>query len=167
MKQVHVFHHVDYHNTLHQQIGHGIPVFTGYRQKGGGLGSILGFLGRYAIPLLKKYVLPHAKTAVFKTISDVGNGQSVKEAIKSNATAMLKNVGQSITSPQSGAGLVRKKRKAGVTLASVACCELKRKGLNHKSPNTSKKTKKSKPKSKPKSKRSKKKKVQSKRDIFG
>jgi hypothetical protein len=111
MKQVHVFDHSLYHQSLQQQIGHGMPVFLGSRQKGGGLGSILGFIGKYAIPLLNQYIIPHAATAVMDTLSDVSKGAPVKDSMKKAGIQMLKNVGRSVLNPQQGHGLKPRRKR--------------------------------------------------------
>lgn len=160
MKHLHVFNHEHYHHALEHQIGNGIPVFSGTRQKGGGLGSIIGFLGRYALPLLKKFVFPHAKAAALSTLSDISSGKSIKEAVSGNAATMVKNVGHSIIKgEQTGSGLRTVKRKSNITLDS--CHLLKRKG------STTKPKPKKKKKEKPKIVNKNRKKVKSKRDIFG
>jgi hypothetical protein len=157
MKHVHIFNHHYYHQTLHEQVGKGIPVFTGYRQKGGGLGSILGFIGKYAIPLINKYVLPHAKTALVNTVSDLGSGKTLKQSLKSNSVKLLQNVGNEIVKRQIGNGLGSKKIKLSPKIKSVHC---KKPELSH-LPFKKSKTKKQAPKPKPKRK------PKSKRDIFG
>lgn len=167
MKHVHVFHHEHYHRVLENQIGKGIPVFRGYRQKGGGLGSILGFIGRYGLPLITKYILPHAAPAIMSTVSDITNGQSIKTALKSNAIKMATKFGKSILKPQAGAGLGSRKRKALLGATSEECKVLHE---SHHSSNP-KKSKASSVKSgnkrktptAPKKRRS----IFSKRDIFG
>jgi len=116
MKSKYIFHHDNYYHTLKSQVGNGIPVFHGVRQRGGGIGSVLGGIAKYALPLIAKYVLPHAKSAVADTFSDLTkNGLSVKQALKSNGLQFLKNVGSgvvsSVLSKQSGNGLVRKSTK--------------------------------------------------------
>lgn len=93
MRQKYIFHHDHYYHTLKSQIGGQIPVFHGVRQRGGGLGSVLGGISKYALPLIMKYVLPHAKEAGLRTISDVVKGSSVKSALKKNGVGFLKNVG--------------------------------------------------------------------------
>jgi hypothetical protein len=86
-------------------------VFHGVRQRGGGLGSVLGGIAKYAFPLLR-WLLPHAKHAALRTVSDVVGGRhSVKSALKENGIGFLKNVGSDIigsaagVSRQSGNGI--------------------------------------------------------------
>jgi hypothetical protein len=124
MKNIHVFNHHHYHDTLHDQIGKGIPVFSGFRQKGGGLGSILGLIGRYGIPLLQKYILPHAASAAMSTISDLTQGKPLKETLKSNTVGLLRNVARGLRSPQRGSGLNKRISK---TITAVECGVLKKK----------------------------------------
>lgn len=158
MKNIHIFNHHHYHETLNEQIGKGIPVFVGSRQKGGGLGSILGLIGRYVIPLLQKYVFPHAKNAIVNTVSDLAQGKPLSQTLKNQTLGMLKNVGTSLTKPQKGSGLKDSKIKR---IGTFEC------GMGKKRKQTkAKKNIKKKPKlstKKPKSKT----KPLSKRDIFG
>lgn len=158
MKSIHIFNHHHYHHTLHEQIGHGIPVYTGYRQRGGGLGSIFGFIKKYAIPVISKYILPHAKSALINTVSDVSQGQSIKSALKNNAMSLVKNVSKGIVQPQSGAGLRGIKRVGEETDHSVHNKKSKNlKVVHHHISKNSSKIK----------KRKKGNKITSKRDIFG
>ena len=113
-KSKYIFHHDHYYHTLKSQIGNGIPVFHGVRQRGGGIGSVLGGIAKYALPLIAKYILPHAKSAVASTVSDIAqNGLTVKQALKSNGLKFLKKVGSgvvnSVLNNQSGSGIVRKR----------------------------------------------------------
>lgn len=159
MKSIHIFDHHHYHHTLQDQIGHGIPVYTGYRQRGGGLGSIFGFIKKYAIPVISKYILPHAKSALINTVSDVSQGQSIKSALKNNAMSMVKNVSKGIVQPQSGAGLHGIKRVGEETDHSFHNKKSKCHKVSHQQI-----TKKIRLKTK---KRKKDNRIKSKRDIFG
>jgi len=85
------------------------------RQRGAGLGSVLGAIARTLIPLAKnilwpaakKYVIPHAKEAAKHFAGDVLTGRNVKESFKEHSKGALKGIGTQITS-QSGTG--RRKR---------------------------------------------------------
>jgi hypothetical protein len=115
MKQVYIFHHDHYYHTLKNQIGHGIPVFHGSRQRGAGIGSIFGGIAKYALPLLMKYIVPHAKTAATSVISDLVNKRApLKESLRTSGTTFLKNVGKSVLDTQEGGQILRRnlKRKA-------------------------------------------------------
>jgi len=117
MRQKYIFHHDHYYHTLKGQVGAGIPVFHGVHQRGGGLGSVLEGIAKYALPLLMKYVFPHARDAASK-IADVKlGGQTVKRALKKNGIGFLKNVGVNILSSakeelQTGKGIRRATKKA-------------------------------------------------------
>lgn len=88
------------------------------RQRGGGLGSILGTIARRLIPIArnilwpaaKKYVLPHAATAAKQVASDVLSGRNVKESIKDHGKQALKGIGEQIIN-QSGSGRKRRRIK--------------------------------------------------------
>lgn len=109
MKQKYIFQNDDYFNTFKEQIGSGIPVFHGVSQRGSGLGLIFATKAKYAIPLVKKYLLPHAKSAALNTISEVASGKSFKQSKKNQGLGFLKNVGKDIllnsTQIQSGKGI--------------------------------------------------------------
>lgn len=115
MKSRYIFHTDNYYNTLKNQIGQGIPVFHGGRQRGGGLGSVLGFISKYALPLIKKYIIPHIKNAAISSVHDVvGDGLSIKSSLKNRGKQFIKNVGisaaNSIVSKQTGGGKRRSKK---------------------------------------------------------
>lgn len=93
------------------------------RQRGAGLGGILGSIARKLIPIAKnilwpaakKYVLPHAAEAARHLAGDVLTGKNVKESIKVRGGQALKGIGEEIFT-QSGSGRKRRiksrKRKA-------------------------------------------------------
>lgn len=123
MRQKYTFHHDHYYNTLREQVGQGIPVFHGLRQRGGGLGSVLGGFAKYALPLLVKYIMPHAKEAVLKSVGEIAGGShSVKSSLKRNGIGFLKNVGEGLldslttSSKQIGKGI----RKRTYTQANLS-----------------------------------------------
>lgn len=116
MRQKYIFHHDHYYHTLKDQIGNGIPVFHGVRQRGGGIGSVLGGIAKYALPLLMKWVMPHAKKAALSTVADVAKGgKSLKSSLKRNGLALLKDVGtdvlNSVRNKQIGKGLGSRQKK--------------------------------------------------------
>jgi hypothetical protein len=119
MKVIHVFNHEDYHRAIHGQLGHGMPVFSGSRQKGAGLGAILGYIGRYALPIFSKYIAPHAKAALMNTLSDVVEGRPVLPSIRANSLSMVKNVGKNVLNSQSGGGLPFKARARPVSIQKL------------------------------------------------
>lgn len=109
MKTVHVFDINDYHHALSPSYMHD-GIF--YRQKGGGVGGVLGTMKRYSIPIIKKYVIPHFREAVFNTVKDVAlHGSSVKGAVKNNTKKFFGGIGNDIYSNivQSGKGISRKR----------------------------------------------------------
>jgi len=76
MKPNYVFNHHDYYHTLQKQIGGNIHIYAGTKQRGEGLGNVLSFIQKHAIPLVKRYILPHAKRAVVRTLSVLAEGTS-------------------------------------------------------------------------------------------
>ena len=80
----------DYAKSYYKnQVGGVIPPYVGTRyQRGGGLGSILGSLGRVAIPLLKKSGSGVAKQALHTGVrlaGDILAGKNAKKAVKARA----------------------------------------------------------------------------------
>jgi hypothetical protein len=63
------------------------------RQRGSGIGGILGTIARTVMPFLAKYVFPSAKTFVRKTAGDIFSGRNVKETLKEHGIDALKDVG--------------------------------------------------------------------------
>lgn len=96
------------------------------RQRGAGLGSILGSLARGLIPIAKnilwpaakKYVLPHAVTAAKSFAGDVLSGRNVKESIKERGKTALKGIGEQIVT-QSGSGNRRRTKSKKRKLSQV------------------------------------------------
>ncbi|OXA53736.1 hypothetical protein Fcan01_11171 [Folsomia candida] len=108
MKTAYIFDHKDYFHALQPQIGGGFAVYAGTRQRGGGLGGVLGALVKYGIPIAKKYILPHAKDAFLRTVADITSDRSsAKESVKNNSKRLIKDIGSSIVSKlvQDGSGL--------------------------------------------------------------
>ena len=89
-----------YHFYLPTQVGKGNEDLAFYannwrRQKGGGLGGILGSIARRILPLAQKYIFPHAKSAIKNISSDILQGKNVKETLKTHAKAAIKDAGKS------------------------------------------------------------------------
>lgn len=108
MKQLYTFSDHHYFNTLSTQKGGGIRIFKGSRQRGAGLGSIIGFLQKYAIPLFREYLMPRAAAAISNTAEDVlRRGIPLKSALKSNSRSFLNSVVNSNFNKQKGSGDVK------------------------------------------------------------
>ena len=153
MKKVHIFNHDMYHHTLKHQIGSGIPVFSGIRQRGGGLGGVLGFVGRYAIPLLSKYVIPHVRKALIGTAVDLITNNPIKKTVKQNIRSLAKNVGSDIVQNigvQKGKGITRKNKNQLSTTISTKQVPSKKPKTVSKSKKKNVQKKKSKPSKKTK-----------------
>lgn len=111
MRNMYVFEHEHYHNALKSQLhSHVLPRF--HRQRGGGIGGVIGSISHYAIPVARKYVLPEVKTAALRTIADVVGGTPVSTALVSNAKTLVTNVGRRIFNPptQTGSSISRKRK---------------------------------------------------------
>ena len=87
-----------------------INIFRRYRpsKRGNGVISFLSKYGRYALPFLKKIILPSAKDFSKNVVSDVIAGNSLKSTLKKRGKQSLKDVGNRILS---GAGRRGRKRK--------------------------------------------------------
>lgn len=112
MKSMYVFNHEHYHNALKPR-HHSVVLPRYYRQRGGGIGGIIGSLTHYAIPVVQQYVIPEAKKAAIRTIGDVVSGTPITTALVNNGKTFLSNVGKDLIQPiiQSGASINRKRRR--------------------------------------------------------
>jgi hypothetical protein len=93
-----------------QQRGDGsFPIYIGtsHRQKGHGLGNILGSLFRRILPTLKTYA-PHALRAGANIFDDVSKGKSWKDATFQRVPETISNIVFNKNS-QSGSGLRRRR----------------------------------------------------------
>ena len=88
-----------------------INIFCRYRptRRGQGVLSFLSKYGRYALPFIKKFIIPSAKDFSKNVASDMIGGSSLKSSLKNRGKQSLKDIGKRILS---GAGSgVRRKRK--------------------------------------------------------
>jgi len=102
--------------------------FSGVRrQRGSGLGGIFGTVARHLIPFFKRFILPHAASAVSSIASDIAlKKQPLSASIKEHGKQALKRAGSDILN-QSGSGKRRKrestkrspKRKKGQVGGSI------------------------------------------------
>jgi|SRR5271154_7137705 len=115
MKHVYQFDDDNYYQTFKAQLHNG-PNFNGISQKGGGF---LGALSSYAVPLFKRYIVPHAKQAALSLVNDVvSNRSSLQEAIKRHGYNLAQNIKNDLLCNQKGSGK-RLKRKAKTILSSA------------------------------------------------
>jgi hypothetical protein len=89
------------------------------RQRGNGIGGIFGSIGRFLLPLVKKYILPRAATAARNVAKDVFAGQNVGQSLRTHGLGGLQSAGREFISdlaqgnlPQSGSGRGRKRPAA-------------------------------------------------------
>lgn len=83
-----------YHYLKPQRGG---SVFKGtLRQRGKGLGGLLGSIAKTAFPIFKKFVLPHVKKGLISTAGDVIAGKNVKQSIKKRGKKTGKNIIRSL-----------------------------------------------------------------------
>ena len=105
-----------YENYYCTQAGHGLPVFVGGRHiRGGGLGSLLGGIGRSLIPLLKsggKALLKEGARTGMQVAQDVLSGQNVKSALRQRSKQAGKRLFQQAVGHMTGSppGQPAKKR---------------------------------------------------------
>jgi len=98
-----------------KQSGRGIEDLAFYRgnwrrQKGAGLGGILGSIGRRLLPLARRFLLPSAKKAAKNIALDILSGKNVKESLKDRSKTAIKEVGHQIID-QIGSGRRKKLKK--------------------------------------------------------
>lgn len=86
--------------------------------RGHGLMSILGQIGRKALPFIKEYFLPSAKELGKNVLSDVIAGKSFKSSLKTRGKQSLKDVGRRIVKGTSSkrrvASILKRKKRLGV-----------------------------------------------------
>ena len=84
-----------YEDYYAKQSGGEMPVFMGGRhQRGHGLGNFFAQLKRFAVPLLKRgaqFLLPRLFKTGTEIMSDVSQGQKVKDAFKSRVPGAIKD----------------------------------------------------------------------------
>ena len=101
----------DYYN---QQVGHGLPVFTGGRSyRGHGLGSLLAGIGRAVVPLLKRggqALLKEGARTGLQIVSDVASGQRVGSSLKRRSAEAGKRL---LHNAASGSKRIKTTRKSG------------------------------------------------------
>jgi len=124
MKVLHTFDHNLYHDCLKCQIHQN---YNTNNQRGGGLGSVRGFMGRYIVPVIQKRVVPHIKTAAIGVAKDILKGENVKNSIKNNSISFMKNVRDDVTKSllQQGNGIDRIKQTKRKVLHPVVVHPLK------------------------------------------
>ena len=115
-----------------------INIFRRYRSnrltRGRGLLSILGQLGRKALPFLKEWILPSAKEYGKSVLGDVIGGKSLKSSLKSRGKESLQNIGQRIVRGRGSKRRARSihMRKKKLTLKRLRRTNRKGKGKKHK-----------------------------------
>ena len=113
-----------YEDYYAKQSGGEMPVFMGGRQqRGHGIGNFFARVKRFAIPLLKRgaqFLLPRLFKRGTEIMSDVSQGQKVKDAFKSRVPGAIKDAASDFFR-QSGSGLRKRnvKRKKAVRHAPL------------------------------------------------
>lgn len=116
---------------------------------------------RYSVPVIKRYIVPHAKKAAYNTYRDIMKGSDIRSTLQRNSLGLVQDIGNDVIEnlKQKGRGIRRKR-------ISVKSSPVK-KSRTKLSSRTKRKPKK--PQSKPrqlKKKRKSKSSPISKRDIF-
>ena len=97
-----------------------INIFRRHRPntRGHGLMSILGQIGRKALPFIKEFFLPSAKELGKNVLSDVIAGKSFKSSLKTRGKQSLKDVGRRIVKGSSSkrrlASILKRKKRLGI-----------------------------------------------------
>ena len=118
------------------QLGGSIPLnenvfYTGIRRQRGGsvFSSLFSSLARNFLPFAKQYVLPNIKSTAKSVLSDVLEGENLKQSIKKRGVSSLKTMRRDYLA-QSGSGRrrrTRQKRSPRKTKRSRASVTKKRK----------------------------------------
>jgi hypothetical protein len=100
----------DQYYTRQQKGGGDFPVYVGrYRQRGHGLGNMLGSLFRRILPYLKSFA-PIALRTGANIVEDVSRGKSWKDAAFDRVPETISKVAFG-NDKQSGSGFHRKRRR--------------------------------------------------------
>lgn len=107
---------MNYRQYYENQIGSGIPVFSGQAfQKGFGLGGTFRKFFKWVMPLLSKHALPLVRNVGKELVKGVSNvaldtieGKDLKESANSNIEKTINNIKTNI---QAGNGKKRRPRK--------------------------------------------------------
>jgi len=92
-----------------QQSGRGMPVYSGaIRQKGHGLGNIIGSLFRRILPFLGRGAAAALMTGS-KVVGDVSDGKKLNQSLKDRLPEGIKSLASSVVN-QSGSGHRKRKR---------------------------------------------------------
>ena len=106
--------HYEHHYT--QQVGNGLPVFSGLQnQRGYGLGGILGGLFRSALPLLRKGASTLGREALNTGVSiakDALEGNNIKTAAKTRLHQAGRNLTHKAVSSLAGKQTGGRRRRA-------------------------------------------------------
>ena len=93
-----------------QQSGRGMPVYSGaLRQRGHGLGNIIGSLFRRILPFLGRGAAAALMTGS-KVVGDVSEGKKFKQSLKDRVPEGIKSLASSLVN-QSGSGHRKRKRR--------------------------------------------------------
>jgi len=92
---------------VNQQVGRGMPIYSGaLRQKGHGLGNVIGGLLRHILPFLGRAALSTGTNVV----GDLISGRKLKETMSARIPEGIKSLASSVVN-QSGSGLRKRKRR--------------------------------------------------------
>jgi len=90
-----------------QQVGRGMPVYSGaLRQKGHGLGNVIGGLFRHILPFLGRAAVSTGSNIV----GDLISGKRMRETMKTRIPEGIKSLASSVVN-QSGSGYRKRKRR--------------------------------------------------------
>ena len=90
-----------------QQDGRGMPIYSGaLRQKGHGLGNVIGGLFRHILPFLGRAAVSTGSNIV----GDLISGRKLKETMNARIPEGIKGLASSVVN-QSGSGLRKRKRR--------------------------------------------------------
>ncbi|CAL8133786.1 unnamed protein product [Orchesella dallaii] len=107
MKTIHILNVDDYHQALNSIGQHRFQT----NQRGAGIGNAFSIVRKYTVPVVRRYILPHVKTAAINTALDLAGGTPIRTVLKKSTTNLIKDIKSDVINSlqQRGKGITRKK----------------------------------------------------------
>ena len=103
-------------NYYHHQASANMPHFSGhYRQRGSGFGALAASIGRFALPLARKFILPAAKKIGRELLVQGAPELIDVVTTKKSPKQALKNTVKKTVRKQTGGGTRRRQKRKTLT----------------------------------------------------
>lgn len=111
MQELHTFDNQQYYHALNNQAVGNIQIYRVERQRGGSFSNVARLFSKYVIPLINRYIIPHARQSLVTTASDMLEGASLKSALKKNSKTLAQNILTGISNQQKGGAAKKRSKK--------------------------------------------------------